>query len=126
MKGKGLTLFERRTWNIATRTVHIFVMGVLAGGHVFDVPSERLDAWLYATVVSGALLVVLEAYSGLEWLHQARGIVVIVKVALLLVIPFAWHLRVPVLLVVVVLGSVGSHMPARYRYYSVIAGEVVK
>lgn len=126
MTDRALTIFERRTWNIATRTVHIFVMGVLTGGHVFNVPAERLEAWLYATVVSGALLVVLEAYSGLKWLHQARGVMVIVKLALLLVILFAWHLRVPILFVVVVLGSVGSHMPARYRYYSVIAGEVMK
>ncbi len=37
--------------------------------------------------------------------------------------PLAWDYRLPILLAVIVLGSVGSHMPARFRYYSVIRRE---
>ena len=33
---------------------------------------------------------------------------------------------VPILLAVVVIGSVGSHMPGRYRHFSVIYGQVIR
>lgn len=126
MSSQPLSLFERRTWNIACRTAHIATTGVLLGGHVFGIAASGLRPWLYAAIATGAVLVLLEAYSGLRWLHQVRGILVLVKLALLLVVPFAWDMRVPILFAVVVLASVGSHMPARYRYYSVIAREVLK
>ncbi|MFB3854586.1 MAG: hypothetical protein ACE148_12275 [Vicinamibacterales bacterium] len=126
MSDHSLSLFERRAWNIACRTAHIATTGALLGGHVFGAAASSLRPWLYAAIATGAILVLLEAYSGLRWLHQARGILVLVKLALLLAIPFAWHMRVPILFAVVVLASVGSHMPARYRYYSVVAREVLK
>ena len=47
------------------------------------------------------------------------------KLALLCVVPLAWDYRLPMLLAVVVLASVGSHMSARYRYYSVVYREVI-
>jgi len=118
--------FDRRPWNIGFRTAHLAVTGVLVGGHAFDVEAGRLLLLLWAAIGTGAVLLFLEAYSGLRWLHQGRGLMVLSKLALLLVIPFAWNVRVPILIAVIVLASVGSHMPARYRYYSVIAGEVLK
>jgi hypothetical protein len=45
---------------------------------------------------------------------------VLAKLSLLCLVPFAWEYRVPILLVVLVLGSVGSHMPSRFRYYSFV------
>lgn len=39
--------------------------------------------------------------------------------------PFFWKARVPLLLGVVALSSVASHMPARYRNYSVLRRRVV-
>ena len=45
---------------------------------------------------------------------------VLAKMALLCLVPFWWAGRVPILLLVVVIASVGSHMPARLRYYSLL------
>ena len=47
------------------------------------------------------------------------------KLALLCTVLFSWDCRLWILLAVVVIGSVGSHMPARFRYYSVIYREVI-
>ena len=47
-----------RAWNIALRTAHIAMFAPLVGGHVFDVPPARLLPWLYAAVITGAVLVV--------------------------------------------------------------------
>jgi hypothetical protein len=115
-----------RAWNIGLRTAHIAATSVLVGGHAFDVPAHRLHGALVFAIVTGALLILLEGFSvRLRWLVQGRGLTVLAKLALLLAIPFAWASRLPILMVVIVLASVGSHMPARYRYYSVVDRRVL-
>lgn len=113
-----------RAWNIALRTAHIGAMGILLGGHAFDLAPERLRLSLWLTVATGVILAALEAGPRLTWLHQGRGLMTLVKLALLCAVPLAWDHRLPILLAVLVLGSVGSHMPARFRYYSVLRREV--
>jgi len=100
-------------------------MGVLLGGHAFDVPPERLLLSLWLTIGTGAGLGVLEAGPGLVWFHQGRGLMTLGKLLLIGAVPFFWTVRLPILLLVVVIASVGSHMPARFRYYSVLYGKVV-
>ena len=103
-------------------------MGMLLGGHAFDVPGEKLFLCLWLTIGTGAALGVSEAGPRLLWFHQGRGLATLLKLGLLLAVPFLWdhwHLRLAVLLVVVVVGSVGSHMPARFRYFSVIYRQVI-
>jgi hypothetical protein len=118
-------LASARFWNIALRTAHLAAMGVLLGGHCFDVPRERLLFALWLTLGSGAALVVAEAWGGLLWFHQGRGLITLAKLALLPGVHWCWDYRVPILLAVVVLGSVGSHAPARFRYYSVLYRRVI-
>jgi hypothetical protein len=45
--------------------------------------------------------------------------------ALICAVPLAWDYRLPILLAVIVIGSVGSHMPGRYRHYSVLYRRVI-
>jgi hypothetical protein len=114
-----------RALNIALRTAHIGAMGILLGGHAFDVAPERLMVSLWLTIGTGAALAAVETGFRLLWFHQGRGLMTMVKLALLCVVPLAWDYRLPILLAVVVLASVGSHMSARYRYYSWIHREVI-
>ncbi len=114
-----------RAWNIAARTTHLAVTSVLVGGHVFDVAKAQLLPWLYATLVTGLVLTFLEAFPKLRWFYQGRGLLVIAKLALLASIPWAWEYRALILLAVIVLASVGSHMPARFRYYSFVHRRVL-
>lgn len=111
-----------RFWNIALRTAHIVVTAALFGGHVFETDPARLLPWLYAAVATGAVLVVLEAYPSIGWLWELRGLAVLGKVALLLAIPWLWPHRVWLLVVVFVLASAGSHMPRRWRHFSLLLG----
>lgn len=122
----ALGLFaSARAWNIALRTAHIAASGVLLGGHAFGLPAERLHAPLYWTVGTGVALAMVESGASLVWFHQGRGLATLAKLALLLAVPWCWSWRFPILLVVVVLASVGSHMPARLRYYSVLYRRVI-
>jgi len=115
-----------RAWNIAARTAHIAATSVVVGGHAFGAAREQIYPVLWLAIITGAVLIVLEAFQvGFRWLIQGRGMMVVAKLLLLVAIPFAWPARLPILLVVIVLASVGSHMPARFRYYSVVDRRVL-
>lgn len=116
----------KRAVNIALRTAHIAAMGILLGGHAFDVAPDRLRLALGLTIGTGVLLLAVEAGPRLLWFHQGRGVMTLMKLALLCTIPAFWDYRLPILLAVIVLGSVGSHMPARFRYYSVFYREIIR
>jgi hypothetical protein len=119
------TLPHARAWNIAWRTAHLAATGVLLGGHAFDVHPNRLRLCLYLSIATGLVLVFLEAYPSCRWFYQGRGLLVLLKLLLLCLIPWLWDYRLVILLVVVVIASVGSHMPARFRYYSVVHRRVL-
>ncbi len=99
--------------------------GILLGGHAFDVAPERLWWSLGLTIGTGAALAAVEAGPRLLWFHQVRGLMTLGKLILMGAVPFAWDYCLPILLAVVLLASVGSHMPARFRYYSVVLREVI-
>lgn len=107
---------------MALRTGHLAAFGLLVGGHAFGADPGRLLAPLYATILTGLGLIALEVCSlGLHWLFLGKGVAVAVKLAVLLAVPFFWEARVPLLLVVVAIASVASHMPARFRLYSLLS-----
>jgi len=116
-----------RAISIALRTLHLAVFGMLLGGHGFGFEAGQLMPYLVLTIVSGLGLIALEVYAvGIYWLVLGKGIMVLVKLGVLLLIPFFWEARVPLLLLVVGIASVGSHMPARYRHYSLLHRGVIE
>jgi hypothetical protein len=64
----------------------------------------------------------LEAYPSFQFIHQGWGLLLLLKLVMLCVIPFAWSHRLPILIAVIVIGSVGSHMPRKFRHYSLLYG----
>lgn len=105
--------------SILFRTVHIAAIGILVGGHVFAAPEARLLPFLYLSIVSGAGLIGIELYSSCKWFYQGKGILVLLKLLLVAAVGVFWEQRVWLLLIAVIIGSVGSHMPGRFRYYSI-------
>ena len=107
-----------RTLNIAFRTFHIIVVGIFLGGQTFEVEAERSKLYLYLSIVTGLCLMVVECYPSCRWFYQGRGVLVQLKLLLFATVPFFWSYRVPILIGVAIIASVGSHMPRRFRYYS--------
>lgn len=105
--------------SILFRTVHIAAIGILLGGHVFAVPASRLLPFLYLSIISGAGLIGIELYSSCKWVYQGKGILVLIKLLVVAAAAVFWEQRVWLLLIALVMGSVGSHMPGRFRYYSI-------
>ncbi len=107
------------------RTAHILAFGALYGGAVYAVPSERLDLALIATLVSGFGLMAFEMFRTPEFALQARGLATLLKIGLLAGAALSEPLRLLLLTAAAVIGAVSSHMPGRYRYYSIFHGRVL-
>lgn len=110
-----------RVASVACRTAHLVAFGLLLGGHTWAVDADRLVPVLWLTVGSGFALMALETFASAGWLLEVRGLMVLVKLGLLLLVPYAWDHRVPLLMAVVIVASVGSHMPRRFRHVPVIS-----
>ena len=109
-----------RAGNIALRTAHIGVTGMLLGGHFFGIAAERLLPLLYLAILTGAALAAAELYPNWRGVFEVRSLVIASKVLLLCFVPLLWQYRVAILIVVLAMASAGSHMPRRYRHYSVL------
>ena len=107
------------------RTAHLLAFGALYGGHVYSIPAPRLWPALLATVTSGGALMALEIYRTPLWLGQVRGLATLVKIGLVVAVAVYWDSRLWLLTTAAIIGSVSSHMPGRYRYYSLIHGHPV-
>jgi hypothetical protein len=111
-----------RAWKIAFRTLHIVAISFLVGGHAFGASADQLRPLLYGAIVTGVGMATLEAYTSFQFIHQGWGLLLLLKLVMLCVIPFAWSHRLPILIAVIVIGSVGSHMPRKFRHYSLLYG----
>jgi mono/diheme cytochrome c family protein len=60
-------LRQRRLWNVLLRTLHLAAVALLLGGYAYDVEPERVTPALIATLVTGALLVMLEIRGDARW-----------------------------------------------------------
>jgi len=106
------------------RTLHLIAVGALYGGHLYAVDVTRLRPALLSVLLTGALLVCFEAWQARIWLVQVRGVATFAKFGLLAGIGFAPDLTVVLLTLALVIGSLSSHMPSRWRYHSVLHGRV--
>ena len=108
-----------RWWNIGARTIHLAATGLLLGGHAFGADEGALMPLLWVAIASGAAMIAIEVYPTAHWVHQVCALFVYAKLGILCLVPLLWEHRVPMLLGVVVLASVGSHAPRRVRHYSI-------
>jgi hypothetical protein len=106
------------------RTLHLIAVGALYGGYVYAVDSSRLWPALLSVLVTGGLLVCFEVWQARMWLVQIRGIATFLKLGLLAGIGIATDRAVLFLTLAIVIGSISSHMPSRWRYHSVLHGRV--
>ena len=108
--------------SIVVRTAHMGTAAMLFG--LALVPGAAGDSrlWLHLAIATGDVLVVLELLQDRRWLHRGKGLLGILHIGLFVV----WQLRaawtVPLLWAILVVGSICSHMPRRYRHWSILQG----
>jgi hypothetical protein len=115
-----------RVLRTTLRTIHLISVGALYGGHVFGVEKERLLPAFVAVLASGFVFVLFEVLRSPIWLVQLRGVATYLKLALLMSVEVFWEQRVLILTAVLAIGTVVSHMPGRYRYYSLLHGREMR
>ena len=106
------------------RTLHLIAVGALYGGHLYAVDATRLRPALFSVLLTGGLLVCFEAWQSRVWLVQLRGVATFLKFGLLAAIGLTPDWTVALLTLAMVIGSISSHMPGRWRYHSVLHGRV--
>ena len=106
----------RRTVCTTLRTAHILTSGILLGGYFFDQSTVALEPWLLATVISGILLLAADIHASAAVLFEVRGVAVLMKLVLLALVPVFWDARITLMVASLVIGSIVSHMPKRYRH----------
>ncbi len=68
----------------------------------------------------------LELFNTAVWLFQLKGPAVIVKALLLASAAAAQDSALELLIVAIIIGGISSHMPGKYRYYSIWHGRVIR
>ena len=116
------SLPAERWVRIGLRTAHLMSMAAYLGGSLFAVAPDRLATPFVLTLATGTLFALLEIHGTLNWLFEVRGLATVLKVALLALVPVLPAARAPLLLLVLAIGSVSSHMPARLRHHSLLTG----
>jgi hypothetical protein len=110
----------RRLLKVTLRSAHVLTAAGLVGAHVFAVEAGRAEPWLWAALLSGALILMLDLHESAAVLLQVRGLVVIAKLAVLAALPHLGHRATWMLAAVVVLSVLSSHAPGRVRYFLVL------
>ena len=111
-----------RWLTILVRTGHIGIAGVFFGGCVFHVPFSQLALWHHGAIATGGGLLLLEWLHDRHWWHRGKGLVVLFHVGVGALIHLTPGLTVPLLWGALVSGGIGSHMPRRFRHWSILQG----
>jgi hypothetical protein len=112
----------RRLFKVIVRSIHL--VGI-AG--VFGAAMAQTSEPVYFTlaIVSGIVLVIMEAFSGWLWFVQLRGVALYVKLLLLYLVHIYPTEAMPCLITVIAISGFFSHAPSWLRFFSVVHGKVV-
>ena len=112
-----LGLTPLRVYKLLARTVHLVAIAGLVGGHMFGAPLAPLRPLLYLSTITGAAMCALEAYPNRRFFYEGWALMLWLKLVVLSLVLVFWNARTPILIVVVVIASVGSHMPRALRHW---------
>jgi hypothetical protein len=115
-----------RWLDITLRTGHIGAAALLFGGVFFHVPFAQLYLWHHLTIATGVGLVVLELVQDRNWIHQGKGLMTLVHIGLAGSVHLRPDLAILLLWAMLVTGCIGSHMPRRFRHWSILHGKEVR
>ena len=111
---------------ISLRTAHLITMALLVGGVAGGAAPLELVFAFWGTVATGMAYVALELFNTGVWLFQLKGLAVMVKALLLAAAAAAPDSALAWLIAAIVIGGISSHMPGRFRYYSLWHGRQIK
>ena len=106
----------RRFSRSVLRTIHILGGGVLIGAYLFEQSTDTIGVWYTATMLSGLLLFITDLHASLAVLFEWRGLSILSKILLLLLMPLFPGFEVPILVLILTIGSLSSHLSRKFRH----------
>jgi len=104
--------------NISLRTLHLIGIAGIGGAYLYTVDGREWIPYLWLTLFSGFALMGISVYSNGIWLLQLRGVVILLKLVLLLIVAVMPKASFPLIILVIMLSGVVAHAPGNLRYYS--------
>lgn len=112
--------FTGQRWvRIGFRTAHLIAMAFLLGGVAGGAAVGDLAWALWGTVLTGAGYMAVELFNSFVFLIQLKGLAVIAKILLLGAAGLSADGALGLLVTAIVIGGISSHMPGRFRYFSI-------
>lgn len=111
--------FPGMRWvNISLRTLHLIGIAGIGGAYFYTVDGNAWMPYLWLTLFSGFSLMGISVYSNGIWLIQLRGLAILIKLLLLLMVTAIPQASLPLIILVIILSGVVAHAPGNLRYYS--------
>ncbi|MDY0059996.1 MAG: hypothetical protein RBU45_09320 [Myxococcota bacterium] len=114
-----------RPVGVGLRTLHIVTMGLLLGGTAAATPDAQLRLALLLTAASGLGLLLLELAKSGVVIYQGSGVAIWLKLGVLGLVHLLPDHRLLLLILATVVASIGSHMSANWRHYSLLDRRVL-
>ncbi len=106
----------RRLTRSILRTIHILGGGVLIGAYLFYQSHSITHYWYITATLSGLLLFMTDLYASFAVLFEWRGLAIMSKIGLLLLMPLFPGFEVPILVLILTIGSISSHLSRKFRH----------
>ena len=105
--------------NVSLRTLHLIGVAGIGGAFLYRVPFVEWVPYMWITILSGAVMLLLEIWCNGAFLIQLRGIAMLVKL-LLLAGSLYLDRGMYVMILVIVISGIISHAPAKVRYFMLL------
>ena len=119
----------KRWSKISLRTLHLVAVAGVGGGILFGIDKQLWLNYWWLALISGALMMLIDAASNPAWLVQVRGVAIILKLILLLFIGWGSECCTGwdefLLFIIIVISAVISHAPGNLRYFSLYHRRVI-
>jgi len=112
-----------RAIKVVLRALHTLCAGVLVGAYLLDGSAADRSWWLWAAVLTGCAMLLLDLVESGAFLLQVRGAVLLLKVMLVLGLGYYGESAGQVLAGLFVLAVSSSHAPSKLRYFVLVGGD---
>jgi hypothetical protein len=108
----------KRWTKISLRTLHLVSVAGVGGGVLFALEKDLWLHYWWLALVSGTFMMLMDITANTVWVVQVRGIAIIVKLMLLLLLGLHPGWDNFLLVMMIIISAVISHAPGKVRYYS--------
>jgi len=108
--------FRGQRWvNIGLRCAHLVGVAGIGGGFLFGLEPNSWASYWYLTLASGIALSMIYVWTTATWLLELKGLVIVLKTALLAIGIAVPALKGEIFILIVVMSGLIAHAPARVR-----------